>query len=418
MRNHSNWKILLILSIIFILSIVIVTFLTGYWVFLALGAGFLFGFTLQKGDLCGASAMSEVILLKDSRKLFGLWIAILSGMIGFTILSNIGIIELAPKKFIWLSAITGGFIFGIGTVLAGGCVSGCMYKGASGNINSIVALLTIPIGISFVEYGPLKDFSKYLLTYVINDAEGKAITLHSLIGIPHWVITLILLVITILLVIKNKSKNKKDNLFDNTISKTKKIFTKSWKPWQAGIAIGIIGCIAWLISLPTGRNYPLGVTHGVNYAYQSVIEGNVKYIYEKPKAVVTNIAIADTLQKTNNIIMKKNSSQSISAKTEPRKLNLWLILLSIVILIGSHISARMSGQAKLLPKEPSQTLIAAIGGLLNGIGAAVATGCIVGNIISAWAMLSVGMFIFGIATLSGNWITTYFYLIGGKLFNK
>ncbi|MCK7478141.1 MAG: hypothetical protein M0C28_12535 [Candidatus Moduliflexus flocculans] len=38
--------------------------------------GLLFGFFLQKGDLCGASAFSEVLLMRDGRKVFGLWVGI------------------------------------------------------------------------------------------------------------------------------------------------------------------------------------------------------------------------------------------------------------------------------------------------------------------------------------------------------
>jgi hypothetical protein len=33
-------------------------------------------------------------------------------------------------------------------------------------------------------------------------------------------------------------------------------------------------------------------------------------------------------------------------------------------------------------------------------------------------LMSVGMFIFGITVLIFNWITTYFYLMGGTVFRK
>jgi len=46
----------------------------------------------------------------------------------------------------------------------------------------------------------------------------------------------------------------------------------------------------------------------------------------------------------------------------------------------------------------------------------MAGGCVVGNIMSGWALMSAGMFVFGVTTLLGNWITTYFYLMGGSLF--
>lgn len=56
--------------------------LTGRWVFTAIPIGVLFGFFLQKGDLCGASAFSEVVLARDWRKVWGLWVGIVVSMAG------------------------------------------------------------------------------------------------------------------------------------------------------------------------------------------------------------------------------------------------------------------------------------------------------------------------------------------------
>ncbi len=405
---NKQWKGLLFFSAIFIILIAIISIITEKWVILSLGVGFLFGFAIQKGDLCGSSAMSEVILMRDGSKLFGIWIAILSSMVLFAIFNLFGVIELAPKKMIWLSSIVGGVIFGVGTVLGGGCISGCMYKGATGNINSIVALLTIPVGIAMVDYGPLQSVNKYLLSFVINGTDGKAITLHSLLGVPFWVVVLVLLILTLLAIYLREKKKTKRNFGKKDRFQFSNIFTKSWKPWQAGIAIGLIAMMAWLSSLLVGRNYPLGVTHGVSYTYQALIENNVKFIYEKPQPKPQ----AENVNKQEQQVLKEKKTERTSMP-EPRKLNLWLILLSVGFLLGAFISGKMSGQTKLLPKEPSQTLIAAIGGLLIGIGAGFATGCIIGNIISGWAMLSIGMFIFGIFTLLANWATAYFYLMGG-----
>ncbi len=52
-------------------------------------------------------------------------------------------------------------------------------------------------------------------------------------------------------------------------------------------------------------------------------------------------------------------------------------------------------QAKLLPKPPDEVVVALLGGILVGAGAAFATGCVVGNIMSGWALMSVGGLLFG-----------------------
>jgi len=106
---------------------------TRLWALSALPAGLAFGFVLQKGDLCGASAFSEVLMLRDARKLGGIWLAIACSMVLFALAGQLGWMPIQPKPFLWMSYLTGGLVFGVGTVLAGGCVSGCLNKaGAAG----------------------------------------------------------------------------------------------------------------------------------------------------------------------------------------------------------------------------------------------------------------------------------------------
>ena len=74
----------------------------------------------------------------------------------------------------------------------------------------------------------------------------------------------------------------------------------------------------------------------------------------------------------------------------------------------------MNGAVRLLPKPPDELLFALFGGFLTGVGAALGTGCVVGNIMSGWALMSVGMILFGLVTIAANWVTTYVYLMGGQ----
>ena len=52
-------------------------------------------------------------------------------MLGFTVMSQTGAITLNPKPLFWGANIVGGFIFGIGMVLAGGCASGMISTASS-----------------------------------------------------------------------------------------------------------------------------------------------------------------------------------------------------------------------------------------------------------------------------------------------
>lgn len=406
-NDNNKWLVWFLVFILILILPTIVSIFTNFWGLSAISVGLLLGLALQKGDLCGSSAMSEVILFKDSSKIFGLWVSIVSSMVFFAILHQFGAVELAPKKFIWLNALVGGFIFGFGTVFAGGCISGCLYKAASGNVNSLVALLTIPIGISFVDYGFFNPLQERMLKFVINGTNGEPLSLYSITGFPYWSLTLIFIVITIAIAYFSGKKKKNDAMPIQKNAKTIVSFIrKPWKPWQSGIFIGFVGMLAWLSSLPTGRNYPLGVTHGVSYIYQFMIEKNVQVVTQKQ---ISNPRIQQVQQKQN---IQQASSQQASSLPQPRKINFWLMMLVLGLIVGAFLSAKMTGNFKLLPKPPEQIVVAGIGGFIVGVGAAIGTGCVIGNIISGWAMMSLSMFLFGITTLLGNWLATYFYLIG------
>jgi len=176
--------------------------------------------------------------------------------------------------------------------------------------------------------------------------------------------------------------------------------TRSWKPWVAGVAIGLLMVPAYLSSAASGRNYPLGVTHGVMQAGLLLVDNGFAYVYTSGPSPTAKPAEA--------------SNPAATPKPGGKKVVWWLVAVSLSLMVGSWVSARMSGQAKLLPKPPDEVLVAVLGGLLVGIGAGFAAGCVVGNIMSGWALMSVGMILFGVVTVLANWATTYFYMMGGQ----
>ncbi len=105
-KNGQGW--LLALACAVVLLPVGWAWRTGWWFVTAIPVGFLFGFFLQKGDLCCSSAMSEVLLFRDARKLAGLWVAIVVSMVGFAIIERLGWVTLKPKPLLRASWIVGG----------------------------------------------------------------------------------------------------------------------------------------------------------------------------------------------------------------------------------------------------------------------------------------------------------------------
>jgi uncharacterized membrane protein YedE/YeeE len=397
-RRDPHWKLYAAVSLTGILLTTAAAVWTRTWVLTALPIGFLFGFFLQKGDLCGSSAFSELLLMKDKRKLLGLWVVIVVAMVGFAVMAQLGWIRLNPKPFVYLNYLVGGAVFGVGMVLAGGCVSGCLYKAGSGNLNSIVALLAIPVGVMMVEFGPLRTLHVFMKRFVVQSAEGGVVTVPSLLGVPFWLLTALFSVATVVMVLFIHHRRPSQKRTESSESLSRRILAHPWKPWVSGLAIGLLMIPAYLSSAASGRNYPLGVTHGVMQAELLLVDHGFQHVWTASTAPPA-------------------SSRANSATSTPppgKKVSWWLVLLVSSLVVGSWVSGRMSGQAKLLPKPPDEIVIALIGGVLVGVGAAFATGCVVGNIMSGWALMSVGAILFASVTILANWATTYLYLMGAR----
>jgi hypothetical protein len=247
-----------------------------------------------------------------------------------------------------------------------------------------------------VEFGPLNPLQTILNRRVLRATDGGPVTLSTLSGLPFWVLALLFAVVTLTVIIGRRGMHPGASRRAAMGPWMERALRRPWKPWASGIAIGMLMAPAYLSSVATGRNYPLGVTHGVMQAELLLVDHNVQHVWRinpspppKPAAAAPSTPAGKTV-------------------------SWWLVLVSLALPLGSWVSARMNGTVRLMPKPPDEILTALAGGLLTGAGAAFATGCVVGNIMSGWALMSVGTVLFGVVTILANWITSYYYLMGGQ----
>lgn len=337
--------------------------------------GILFGFALQRGRFCMNSAFRDIILLKEYTLLKAVIVAIIVSMLGFHVMANLGIIQLNPKPFFWGANIVGGFIFGIGMVLAGGCASGTTYRVGEGMVGSFVALLGFMISAVITDSGALKEVKSYLQTstkITVKDpgllvtSKNTSPTLANIIGVNPWFIVIVIAIIGIgILAWKRKGGEKTEG------SLSEKIFKRGWPWWATGIVIGIIGMIAFPASAAAGRNYPLGITGGWSTFLNALIKGDA------------------------NVLS-------------------WETFLVIGVVVGAALAAGIAGEFKLRAPGPGRLVQQFIGGLLLGIGAVIANGCNIGHILSGIPQLSIGSIITGFSIIMGCWVTAYLLLMRRK----
>ncbi|MEW6742396.1 MAG: YeeE/YedE family protein [Planctomycetota bacterium] len=388
----------------FLLAPLIVALLTGHWVCSAIPLGFIFGFCMHKGNLCPAAACSEVVLMRDARKLFGLWVCIVVSMLGFAMLEATRLVTLAPQHAYWANDLLGGALFGTGMTLAGGCVSGSLFKAASGHVNSMAALVGIPLGALAVQSGPLRPLNELLMKLVWHASDGGPLTLSSLTGVPFGWLAAIVALGTGAVILRRVTRRR---LLAPAAERrvpapagvapasehaalARDALEHSWKPWQAGLGIGVLSSLAYLSSAASGRNYPWGVASGVVQLERLVVDRDLIHVYER--------------------------GQELRASGTAR-IEWWEVLLVVSFFAGAWVSARLSGD-RLTGRPPEEIMVAFFGGCLTGLGLAIGFGCTIGHGISGWALMSVGSVLFCSTLLLASWATTCAYLMGGFVWPK
>ncbi len=87
----------------------------------ALGTGLLFGYATQRGGFCLTRALSNLFIMGEATILRAYLLALLVATVGTHLLMTTGMVEIPIRPFHWLSNLVGGFVFGIGMILSGGC---------------------------------------------------------------------------------------------------------------------------------------------------------------------------------------------------------------------------------------------------------------------------------------------------------
>lgn len=106
---------------------------------------FVFGFVGAKANFCTMGALSDVVNMGHWGRLRMWLLAVAVAMIGATALSHAGVVDLSASVtqrpvLPWLSLLVGGFAFGVGMTLAGGCANRNLIRVGGGSLRSVVVL--------------------------------------------------------------------------------------------------------------------------------------------------------------------------------------------------------------------------------------------------------------------------------------
>ena len=103
------------------------------------------GWMAQKSNFCTMGAISDIVNMGDWSRM-RMWVLAMGvAMLGFWSMAGLGLIDPARSTYtthrlLWLSALTGGLLFGFGMVLASGCASKNLLRLGGGSLKALMVV--------------------------------------------------------------------------------------------------------------------------------------------------------------------------------------------------------------------------------------------------------------------------------------
>jgi hypothetical protein len=363
--------------------------------------GFTYGALQQWGRFCFASAWRDLIALRVTRMYIGIMIALVILGIVIAYLETKGLSTFHPAPLGW-HELLGGFIFGLGMVIAGGCATGTLYKTGEGNLSSATTLAAMIFSQAiFVDYGGY--FDRFLKGYTFKQSTVRLSNYFTEYGDARFFIGDVLinglLVVLILLGLTYIFVTRKDILEQKaaaaaaadggSVNMTLRedlagfwsMITASKRTAIAGALIGIVAGINIFVIQGLRNRFAIdnfgealvrmGFTEDVSRTGR-VFDPGYWYITSQ------EAQLGGWVLEKFGMNMRDNFFFGVTNGI-PHPLNNPLLWMSFGLMLGAAAMALLSNEFKW--KKPNRELFvfAVIGGVLMGVGARIALGCNIGG---------------------------------------
>jgi uncharacterized membrane protein YedE/YeeE len=360
-----------------------------FWAF-----GLAFGFVLQRSRFCFTSAFRDIFLLRHGRTLKGVLMGLAVATAGFAVLMSkqvpntiLGI--LPPDANVlplgW-HTVLGGLLFGIGMVVAGGCVSGSIYRMGEGYVASWVSFGGILIGLLAAGY-------TWNWWWDVQISSGPRLWLPAYLGHGGGIVaTLVGLLIVYLLVLWWESRaglvipdtpfqGSDEVTFAARLGNTlKRVFVHGWSATVGGAALGGLNALLFVFARPWGFTGEIS-RWGI---------GTANWLGFGPGQLLGADSLPGcTLEQGGDGVFQ----------------NMFFLVWGM--LFGSFIAALFASEFKIrIPRKKTRYVQSLGGGLVMGYGAGIAMGCTIGAFFSAIPSLAINGWVFALFLALGAWIGT------------
>ncbi|MCF6267097.1 MAG: YeeE/YedE family protein [Desulfuromusa sp.] len=344
--------------------------------------GFASGIIMHRSDFCIAGMFRDLFLFRSSPLLRSLVLLIAFSMLLFEIARLVGILNYSlPSSLYGLPSLTnllGGILFGIGMVLAGGCVVGTLYKLGAGNLPAACAFLGLLVGSALYA-----EFHPHWKQLTLATRLGDAATLPQLLQLPPTLLICVLLLGTGGLLYRWQVKGLL--LRPNRV--------KGYlQPRTAALLLAVIGLVSFSL---------LGMPLGITTSYTKI------GAFFEQRLIPEHVASLDYFQGHGFEFFLPISNQTLHAGAGPFWDGLALIQfpLTLGIVVGSALSAISMGKFSCRFDIPRCQLFSALfGGIIMGLGARMTPACNVWHLLGGLPILSLQSLLFTLGLLPGAWI--------------
>ena len=342
------------------------------------------GVIMHRSDFCLAGAIRDFFLFGNSPLFPSLILLITLNMIFFELarLSGFVVYEL-PSSLYGLPSLTtlfGGILFGIGMVLAGGCVVGVLYKAGAGSVSAFVAIVGLLIGsLLYVAIHP------YWVSMAQLTRLSAVATVPQLLGL-NQTMTLFWVVVALGFFLVRRHRQ---NML------VRPSFVKNYlQPWKAAVLLALVS----LISFAT-----VGMPLGITSSYSKV--GTFIAQYFAP----TWISAQEFLQVLGFAYYSPIADTILRAGPGPYLDGLSVVQFPLIagIVLGSFGSCVQMKKFSLHWNIPVvQFLSAFSGGMLMGMASRMSPACNVWHLLGGIPLLSLQSLLFFVGLFPGAWIGT------------
>lgn len=328
----------------------------------ALILGLVLGAAGQASRFCVRGAIADWYVLGSQARMLSWVLAVAVAAIGTQSIIGLQLFDATRAmawndRFVWPSYLVGGTLFGYGMVLAAGCPQRSLVKAGAGNMKAIVTLLVAAIAAQMTLRGLFaearvrgldawgaqwthpQDIGSVLASWLPMSASSlrAAVLIPVLIGAGLWL-----------------WRRRGD-----------------MQPvqWLASVVIGLLVPAAWLLT---------GLIGYLPEHPETLEQAWMGTQSRRPEALTFTAPVAHSLD-------------LLTFWTDANTTATFGVMLTLGVLIGSHLSARLRGEFRVEAFSNARDLRNhLIGGVLMGFGGVTAMGCSVGQGVTGLAMMSTG----------------------------